>query len=332
MDRLRAAGYAGQFTPLEEGVRRYVQDHLAAAEPLRVIPVLLFPNLDPVADPDRAAGDSLVRARLYRRASSLSWRLMRRLVALAPAVATATQVDDFVSWATLGVVLGGRLGYCLFYQPCGLSRRSDRHPAGLDRRHEFSWRHAGRHASRSCCFAAAIAFRSSGFADRLAVCAPIGLGLGRDRQFHQRRTVGAHRAGQSALGDDISRMPTPMPRHPSQIYQALMEGLVLFLLMLLAVAPRIGPGAVRHADRSFPDRLCGGADHRRVVSRAGRISGLSAFGATMGQLLSIPMLLAGCGWRCGARPEPSTGPSTQGWRVDVKGSPEGDRDRGARHG
>ena len=33
MDRLRAAGYAGQFTPLEEGVRRYVQDHLAAPDP-----------------------------------------------------------------------------------------------------------------------------------------------------------------------------------------------------------------------------------------------------------------------------------------------------------
>ena len=44
-------------------------------------------------------------------------RLMRRLVRLPPEVATTLQVDDFLTWATLGVVLGGRLGYVLFYQP-----------------------------------------------------------------------------------------------------------------------------------------------------------------------------------------------------------------------
>lgn len=40
----------------------------------------------------------------------LGWRLLRRLVRLAPVVASALQVDDFLTWATLGVVLGGRLG------------------------------------------------------------------------------------------------------------------------------------------------------------------------------------------------------------------------------
>ena len=42
---------------------------------------------------------------------------MRRLVRQSPAVATVAQTDDFLTWATLGVVLGGRLGYVLFYQP-----------------------------------------------------------------------------------------------------------------------------------------------------------------------------------------------------------------------
>ena len=56
MERLRAAGYAGQFTPLEEGIRRYVQDHLAPARPLSLmIPSCCFPQFDPVAGPARAA-------------------------------------------------------------------------------------------------------------------------------------------------------------------------------------------------------------------------------------------------------------------------------------
>src|SRR5208337_1424184 len=46
----------------------------------------------------------------------LGWWLARRLVALPPVAATALQVDDFLTWAVLGVILGGRIGYVLFYQ------------------------------------------------------------------------------------------------------------------------------------------------------------------------------------------------------------------------
>ena len=53
----------------------------------------------------------------YIAALVLGWRIMRRLVRLSPPVATEEQTDDFLTWATLGVVLGGRLGYVLFYQP-----------------------------------------------------------------------------------------------------------------------------------------------------------------------------------------------------------------------
>ncbi len=81
-----------------------------------MIPVLLFPNFDPIAI---QVGPLAIRwyALAYIVGIILSWRLMRRLAGQNPAVATPAQVDDFVSWATLGVVLGGRLGYCLFYQP-----------------------------------------------------------------------------------------------------------------------------------------------------------------------------------------------------------------------
>ena len=67
MDRLRAAGYAGQFTPLEDGIRRYVQDYLTQPDPLPLIPVLLFPHFDPVLVQFGPLAHPLVRARLYRR-------------------------------------------------------------------------------------------------------------------------------------------------------------------------------------------------------------------------------------------------------------------------
>ena len=81
-----------------------------------MIPVLMFPGFDPVAV---HVGPLSIRwyALAYILGLVLGWRLMRRLVRETPAVATAEQVDDFPTWATLGVVLGGRLGYVLFYQP-----------------------------------------------------------------------------------------------------------------------------------------------------------------------------------------------------------------------
>ena len=79
IDRLRAAGYAGQFTPLEEGIRRYVQDYLTQARPLRMIPVLLFPQFDPVIV---QIGPFGIRwyALAYIAGLVLGWRLLRRLV------------------------------------------------------------------------------------------------------------------------------------------------------------------------------------------------------------------------------------------------------------
>ena len=111
--------------------------------PLRMIPVLLFPQFDPVIV---QLGPLSIRwyALAYICGLVIGWRLVRRLVRLAPAVATDIQVDDFLTWATLGVVLGGRLGYVLFYQPSTYLAHPGDDPGGLGRRHEFSRRHAGR--------------------------------------------------------------------------------------------------------------------------------------------------------------------------------------------
>ncbi len=72
-----------------------------------MIPVLLFPQFDPVII---QVGPLAIRwyALAYIGGLLLGWRIMRRLVLRWPVVATPEQTDDFLTWATLGVVLGGR--------------------------------------------------------------------------------------------------------------------------------------------------------------------------------------------------------------------------------
>jgi phosphatidylglycerol:prolipoprotein diacylglycerol transferase len=255
-----------------------------------VIPVLLFPNLDPVAI---QIGPLAIRwyALAYIVGIILSWRLMRRLVVLPPEVATTVQVDDFVSWATLGVVLGGRLGYCLFYQPSVYLAD----PIAILR----VWTggmsfHGGMLGVTIAILLFCRHYRLSilGFSDRLAVCAPIGLGLGRVANFINGELWGRP-APENLPWAMIFPRADALPRHPSQIYQALMEGLLLFLIVFLlsrraSIRARfgvltgvflIGYGAARIIGELFrePDDFLG----------------FLWFGATMGQLLSIPMLLAG---------------------------------------
>jgi phosphatidylglycerol:prolipoprotein diacylglycerol transferase len=255
-----------------------------------VIPVLLFPNIDPIAV---QIGPLAIRwyALAYIAGIVLSWRLMRRLAAQSPKVATNTQVDDFVSWATLGVVVGGRLGYCLFYQPSVYLAD----PLAILR----VWTggmsfHGGMLGVAIAIFWFCRHYRIPvlGFADRLAVCAPIGLGLGRVANF-----INGELWGRPAPASLPWAMIFPrggdIPRHPSQIYQALMEGLILFLIMFFL--------SRRETIRSRFGALTGvfliGYAVARITGEFFRepdeFLGFLVFGATMGQLLSIPMLLAG---------------------------------------
>jgi len=255
-----------------------------------VIPVLLFPNLDPVAV---QIGPLAIRwyALAYIVGIILSWRLMRRLAVQVPQVATPAQVDDFVSWATLGVVLGGRLGYCLFYQPSVYLAD----PIGILRVWTGGMSFHG--GMLGVTIAILLFCRRNhipilGFGDRLAVCAPIGLGLGRVANFINGELWG--RVAPNTLPwAMIFPRADAMPRHPSQIYQALMEGMLLFLLMFLL--------ARRESIRARFGTLSGvfliGYAIARIVGELFRepddFLGFFRFGATMGQLLSIPMLLAG---------------------------------------
>jgi phosphatidylglycerol:prolipoprotein diacylglycerol transferase len=255
-----------------------------------MLPVLVFPSFDPVLV---RFGPIAIRwyALAYIGGLLLGWRLVRRLAERPPAVATAPQVDDFLTWAILGVVLGGRLGYVLFYQPGRFLAR----PLEI-----FAVWQGGMsfHGGMLGVVVAIVWFcRHSripvlGFADRIAVAAPIGLGLGRIANFINGELWGR-------IAPDwlpwAMRFPAvgPQPRHPSQLYQALMEGLVLFAVLY----PLSRSEAVRARFGLLTGVFLSGYAVARCIGEFFRqpdpFLGFLFAGATMGQLLSLPMLAAG---------------------------------------
>ena len=78
--------------------------------------VIPYPMIDPVL---LQFGPVAIRwySLAYIAGLLLAWRYMRALIKHPPAPASALDIDDFIVWATLGVVLGGRLGYVIFYKP-----------------------------------------------------------------------------------------------------------------------------------------------------------------------------------------------------------------------
>ncbi len=255
-----------------------------------MIPVLLFPGFDPVAV---HVGPLSIRwyALAYITGLVLGWRLMRRLVREAPEVATGEQVDDFLTWATLGVVLGGRLGYVLFYQPGTYLA----HPLAI----LAVWQGGmSFHGGVLGVVVALVIFCARnripllGFADRLAVCVPIGLGLGRIANFINGELWGRPAPGWLPWAM-IFPNGGPLPRHPSEIYQALLEGLVLFIVLYalsrnplrrlrfgwLTGAFLVGYAVARIIGEFF----------RQPDAFLGYLPG----GVTMGQVLCVPMLLIG---------------------------------------
>jgi phosphatidylglycerol:prolipoprotein diacylglycerol transferase len=252
--------------------------------------VLPFPRIDPVLV---HLGPLSIRwyALAYITGLVGGWWLLRHLVRRSPVVATKLQVDDFLTWATLGVVLGGRFGYVLFYQ-AGYYLS---HPLQM-----FQVWNGGMsfHGGMLGMVLAIILFCRQqkipllGFADRIAVVVPIGLGLGRCANF-----INGELWGRPAPGVPWAMIfpndPTQLPRHPSQLYQATLEGLVLFLLLFaLSRSER-----VRARYGLLTGAFLMGYGVARIIGEFFRqpdpFLGYLWAGATMGQLLSIPMVIAG---------------------------------------
>jgi phosphatidylglycerol:prolipoprotein diacylglycerol transferase len=289
-----------------------------------MISVLLYPQFNPVLV---QLGPFGIRwyALAYIASLVIGWRLMRHLAERPPAVATPLQVDDFLTWATLGVVLGGRLGYVLFYQP-GLYFA---HPGMIFAVWEGGMSFHG--GMLGVAVAIVVYCRRNkipllGFADRIAVCAPIGLGLGRIANFingelwgrpapmwwpgamvFPNATPTEHPSMQvyDALRNTVCAGLDPsrcVPRYPSELYEATLEGLVLLCVMLLLARSE----ALRARFGWLTGAFLVGYGIARITAECFRepdaFLGFLPFGTTMGQLLCIPMLLAGAGLIWYARP------------------------------
>jgi phosphatidylglycerol:prolipoprotein diacylglycerol transferase len=197
--------------------------------------------------------------------------------------------DDFVLWVTLGIILGGRTGYVLFYNPVYFAT----HPVEIVQ----LWKGGmSFHGGFLGCVIAVIAFaRRRGIpflslGDVTCAAAPIGLFLGRIANFINGELWG--RATDVPWAMVFPTDPMQLPRHPSQLYEAGLEGIVLFIL--LAVLVRRGalkrPGTIIGVFALFYGfaRLFS-EFFREPDQQLGFLWG----GLTMGMLLSLPLMLAG---------------------------------------
>ena len=273
--------------------------------PLFAIP---FPAIDPVAI---AVGPFVVRwyALAYIAGLLIGWRYCLILADRPPRLIARRDVDDFLVWATLGVVLGGRVGYVLFYKPGYYIE----HPLEA----LYLWHGGMSFHGGALGVTIAILFFTHGrripafaFADIIAEAIPIGLFFGRIANFINGELYGRETDVSWAM---VFPGGGPVPRHPSQLYEALCEGLLLFLLLLIAE---------HKGARQRPLLVTGLFLIGYAVARmSGELFrqpdvqlGFLVFGTTMGQLLSIPLLIGGVlmilwAWR---RPVPAARPGRQG--------------------
>jgi phosphatidylglycerol---prolipoprotein diacylglyceryl transferase len=251
---------------------------------------LTFPAIDPVAF---AIGPFAVRwyALAYIVGLVGGWQLAARLARRGYGGIRPIDVDDFLTWATLGVILGGRIGYVLFYN---LEFYIEHPLAALE-----VWKGGmSFHGGFLGVVVAVLLFcRHRGLnpfvlGDICVTVAPIGLFFGRIANFVNGELFG--RIAPDARFAMVFPNGGPLPRHPSQLYQAGMEGILLFLL--LVAAWKLGGG--RRPSLQFGLFLAGygcarivGEIFRQPDTQIGYLWG----GITMGQLLSVPMVLIGVG-------------------------------------
>ncbi|MBB6306830.1 prolipoprotein diacylglyceryl transferase [Xanthobacter tagetidis] len=253
---------------------------------------LPFPAIDPVLV---HVGPLAIRwyALAYIAGLVLGWLYARWLVA-RPALWGGTSpmrpqdLDDALFWATLGVILGGRLGYVLFYNPAYFAANPADIVAVWKGGMSFHGGLAGTIVALVL-FAHARGIRIFSLLDVAGVVAPLGLLFGRIANF-----INGELWGRPADVPWAVVFPTGgnVARHPSQLYEAALEGLVLFLVMLLVV--RLGglkrPGvAAGIFGIGYGLGRITGEFFREPDAQLGYL----AFGTTMGMWLSVPVVLAG---------------------------------------
>jgi phosphatidylglycerol:prolipoprotein diacylglycerol transferase len=264
---------------------------------------VIFPNIDPVVHIGPWAlqwGPLALRwyALAYVAGILLGWRYAIRLTRTqslwggrAP-TATPLQIDDLVLWITLGIILGGRIGYILFYMLLNQDQRIwlAAHPMDVFKIWEGGMSFHG--GFLGVCAAIALFARRNRIdilklGDLIAPVAPIGLFFGRIANFINGELWGRPTDVPWAM---IFPNVDNLPRHPSQLYQFGLEGVLLFVILwTYALRPRpmgavsglflFGYGAFRFI-----------AEYSREPDA---FLGFLAGGLTMGQWLSVPMMIAG---------------------------------------
>jgi phosphatidylglycerol---prolipoprotein diacylglyceryl transferase len=269
--------------------------------------VLPFPDIDPVLI---SIGPFAIRwyALAYIGGILLGWVYARwmirneRLWAGGKPPMTVADYDDFIVWVTLGIILGGRSGYVLFYNPAYFAAN----PSEI-----FQLWNGGMsfHGGFAGCVLAVVLFAWRrkisilSLGDLTCAAGPIGLFLGRMANFINGELWGRPADAPWAF---VFPHAGPLPRHPSQLYEAALEGLVLFLVLALFVRG----GALKRPGLIVGIFAIGYALARSFCELFREPDAQLVFlwgGLTMGMLLSIPLLLAGIAFVVYALRSPRTG-------------------------
>jgi phosphatidylglycerol:prolipoprotein diacylglycerol transferase len=256
---------------------------------------ITFPAIDPVAI---SIGPLAIRwyALAYISGIVIGWIYARALIKSAklwggPAPIAPLQLDDFILWVTIGIIVGGRTGYVLFYNPAVFIQN----PAAILKLWEGGMSF---HGGFLGCVAAVMLFALKNkisilsLGDITTAVAPIGIFLGRLANFIKGELWGREADASVPWRMIFPDDPLQLFRHPSQLYEAALEGILLFAV--LAVMVRMGalkrPGLILGSFIAiYGLGRIAGEFFREPDPQLGFLWG----GLTMGMLLSIPMIIAG---------------------------------------
>ncbi|WOH49742.1 prolipoprotein diacylglyceryl transferase [Bradyrhizobium sp. sBnM-33] len=266
---------------------------------------ITFPEIDPVAI---SIGPFAIRwyALAYICGIVLGWIYARALIRKeklwgGPAPIAPVQLDDFILWVTIGIIVGGRTGYVLFYNPAFFMQN----PIAILKLWEGGMSF---HGGFLGCVAAVMLFAVKNnisilsLGDITTAVAPIGIFLGRLANFIKGELWGREADSSVPWRMVFPDDPSQLFRHPSQLYEAALEGILLFAI--LAVMVRMGalkrPGLILGSFIAiYALARITSEFFREPDPQLGFLWG----GLTMGMLLSVPMLIAGVilvmvAWRC----------------------------------